>query len=186
MTESKQVGMVGFVDTPDALLEAATTVRKAGYEFWDCHTPYPVHGLDDAMGLDESPLPYLTIGAGLTGCVLMALFIYFTSVYNYPVRIGGKELWSWPAFVPILFEAFVLFAAITTFKSVILFCRLGRWAHPLHDTGVMKDITCNRFAVVLESKDPQFEAADPEALLKMAGCCDIQPLVQHVDNGETL
>ncbi len=61
------VGLIGLFDTPEQLLTAAREVRDAGYRHWDCHTRYPVHGLDAAMGLRESPIPYFTIGVSLEG-----------------------------------------------------------------------------------------------------------------------
>ena len=138
-------------DNADALIHAAEVVRDAGCRKWDCHTPYPVHGLDQAMGMKPSPVPYVTLTAGFVGLATAIALTGGLSVWQYPIRIGGKALFSWQAFVPIYFELFVLFAALATMASVVWFCRLGRWHRRLHDSDVMRDITCDRFAIVLSA-----------------------------------
>ena len=117
MSDRKVVGMIGLFDDPDSLITAAEAARDAGYTKWDCHTPYPVHGLDDAMGLKPSPMPYITLIAGFIGAGLAMYMMYWMSAVDYPIRIGGKEYFSWPAFIPITFEGFVLFAAPATFGT---------------------------------------------------------------------
>lgn len=180
----KTVGLVGLFDDPDSLMKAAEAVRDAGFKKWDCHTPYPVHGLDRAMGMGPSPVPYVTITAGFVGIGVALLMQGWMDVIDYPIRIGGKPLWSWPAFVPICFELFVLFAALSTLGSVLVMCRLGRWHSPLHDTGVMAEITSSRFAVVLDAQDSRFSPQASEELLRKAGCRDVRPLVEDSGEGE--
>ena len=129
---SRTLGVVGLYDSADDLIRAAAKVRDSGFKKWDCHTPYPVHGLDQAMGMKESPVPYVTLGTGLVGLLVAVALTGGLSALHYPIRIGGKALFSWQAFVPIYFELFVLFASIATMGSVVFFCRLGRWHSPLH------------------------------------------------------
>lgn len=172
------VGMVGLYDDPDALVHAAEKVRDAGYRRWDCHTPYPVHRLDDAMGLKSSGVPYVTITAGFIGLATAMLLTGGLSIWQYPIRIGGKALFSWQAFMPIYFELFVLFAAVATMGSVIVFCKLLRWHSPLHDSDVMKEITRDRFAVVLDAADTNYSEDKARSLLESTGCRDIRPLVE--------
>ncbi len=179
--EKKLVGMVGLYDTPDELAGAAVKVRDAKYQKWDCHTPYPLHGLDDAMGLKPSPIPYITLSAGFVGISAALLLQGWMSAVDYPVRIGGKPMWSWPAFVPITFELFVLFSCVTIMGCVVLFCKLGKWHSPLHDSDIMKEVTSTRFAVVLDSEDSNFTEEKAQKLLEETGCKDIRPLHQIVD-----
>jgi len=175
---TKVVGLVGLYDDPDSLIRAAEKVRDAGSQKWDCHTPYPVHGLDQAMGLKPSPIPYVTLGMGFVGLVTAISLTGGLSVFQYPILVGGKSLFSWQAFVPIFFELFVLFAALATMGSIIYFCKLGRWHSPLHDSDIMQDITSDRFAVVLDAEDKQHTEDAARALLEEAGCRDIRPLVE--------
>ncbi len=184
MSDRKLVGMIGLYDDPDSLVHAAETVRDAGYKAWDCHTPYPVHGLDDAMGLKPSPLPYVCLIAGGIGASAAMYMQYWMSAVDYPVRIGGKPLFSWPAFVPITFELFVLFAALATMGGMIALCKLGRWASPLHDNGVMAEVTTHRHGVVLNASDANFSEDAARKLLEGTGCKDIRPLYESSEDGE--
>jgi len=181
------VGYIGLFDDPTTLVKAAEKVRDQGWKKWDCHTPYPVHGLDEAMGLKESPIPYICLAGGFAGAALAMFTQWWMSAVDYPVRIGGKPLFSWPAFVPITFEFFVLFAALATFGAVIVFCKLGRWHSPLHDSGVMQEVTSHRFGLVLSSEDPQFKSeASARALLEGTDCKDIRPLIERLEEGDAL
>ncbi len=177
--EKTVVGTIGLFDEPDGLVRAAEEVAAAGYRHWDCHTPYPVHGLDAAMRLSHSPMPYVTLTAGFIGLAAAIALTGGLSVYHYPIRIGGKALFSWQAFVPIFFELFVLFAATATLIGVIVMCRLGRWHSALHDTGVMHAVTGSRFAIVIEGRDEKYDAEEARLLLEGAGCRDIRPLLEE-------
>lgn len=182
-SRTKTVGMIGLYDSPDALIAAARRVREAGYRRWDCHTPYPVHGLDEAMGLKESPVPYFTIGIGFIGVALGLAMTGGLSAWHYPIHVGGKALFSWQAFVPIYFELFVLLAALATMGALLVFCRLGRWHSPLHDSGVMHEVTTERFAIVLDASDEQYTEDGARSLLRATGCRDIRPLVEQEEDG---
>ncbi len=174
----KIVGLVGLFDEPDDLVRAAEKVRDAGYGKWDCHTPYPVHGLDEAMGLKRSLIPMICLGMGFVGGLAAMLMQWWMDAVDYPIVIGGKPLFSWPAFVPITFELFVSFTALSTVGCLIFFCRLWRWHSPLHDTQVMAEVTSNRFAVVLLEADKNFSEEKSRSLLEETGCEDIRELVE--------
>lgn len=176
MSDRKVVGIIGLFDDPDSLIAAAEKVRDTGYTKWDCHTPYPVHGLDDAMGLKPTPMPYITITAGLIGGALAMYMMYWMSAVDYPVRIGGKPYFSWPAFVPITFEAFVLFAGLATMVGMVVLTKLGSWASPLHDNDVMGEVTSSRMGVVLDADDEKFGEDSARDLLGEVGCQDIRVL----------
>ncbi len=178
------IGTIGLYDDVDTLLRAAEQVRDAGCKKWDCHTPYPVHGLDRAMGLKESPIPYVTLTVGFIGLAVAIAMTGGLSVFQYPIRIGGKSLFSWQAFVPIYFELFVLFAVLATMASIIYFCRLGRWHSPLHDSDVMKEITCDRFAIVIEHEHQSAE--EFRGILERTGCQDIRPLVEFEEEDNSI
>ena len=181
-----RVGTVGIYDDVTLLLRAAEKVRDGGYRNWDCHTPYPVHGLDDAMGLKESRVPIVSLTLGLIGFLAAIALQGGISVFQYPINSGGKPLFAWPAFVPIMFELFVLFAALGALGALVWYGKLGRWHSPLHDSGLMKEITANRFCVVIgaDDEDPGQERA--EALLRETGCADVRPLLEIQDDEEGL
>ena len=183
---TRTAGVAGLFDDREALLTAAVQVRDAGYRRWDCHTPYPVHGLAEAMGLKASPIPYLTVGAAFVGAGLGILMQWWMSAVDYPVRIGGKPMFSWPAFVPIAFELFILFAALATTGALIYFCRLWRWHSPLYNAGVMKEVTTRRFGVFLSAEDEKFSLEGARGLLEAAGCTDVRTVAETEDDGKIL
>src|SRR4029078_4760572 len=113
------------------LVRGATEVREAGFTKWDAHTPYPVHGLDGAMGIKKTILPWLVLGAGVTGCVLAYLMQWWMNGVNYKLIIGGKPFNSIPSDIPVIFEVTVLLASLTAFFAMVLLNRLPELAHPL-------------------------------------------------------
>jgi hypothetical protein len=147
---NRLAGVLGFFDSPDAVLEATAKVRDANYRYFDVFTPYPIHGLEHAQGLKRSPIPYVTFIAGLTGCLLAFLFQYWTSAIDWPINVGGKPYNSWPAFVPIMFELTVLFAGLCTVGAMFAFNGLPNTRRKVFDPS----LTSNRFAIVIENPPP--------------------------------
>ena len=146
-TEKKIAGVLGFFDDPTALVDATAKVREANYESFDVFTPYPVHGLDHAQGLKRSPLPYVTFIAGATGFMLAMGLQYWTSAVDWPLNVGGKPFFSWPAFVPILFELTVLLAGLSTVGAMFALNGLPNIFKKSFDPALTRD----RFAIVVEA-----------------------------------
>ncbi len=140
-------GVVGFFKDPSALIEATKKVREANYESFDVYTPYPIHGLEKVQGLKRSPLPWVTLGAALTGLMCAIALQYWTSAVNWPLNVGGKPLWSWPAFVPIFFELTVLFAGLATVGAMFALNNLPNITKKAFDPGITRD----RFAIMIDS-----------------------------------
>ena len=105
-------GILAEFATPADLYHACERVRDAGFTRWDAHTPFPVHGLDRAIGLRRSPLPWIVLVMGLTGAALGFVLQWWVHTSAYPLVISGKPFFSWPAFIPITFEVGVLFGAL--------------------------------------------------------------------------
>jgi hypothetical protein len=103
-TKKRPVVFLAEFETPDAIIHAAEAVRDAGYEKWDVHTPYPVHGMDAAMGLKDSRLGWIVLACGLTGVTAAITMIQWMNGYDYPLVIGGKPPDAIPTMVPIMFE----------------------------------------------------------------------------------
>lgn len=140
-------GVIGFFDDPSALLQATARVRDAQYEHFDVFTPFPVHGLEHAQGLKRSPLPFVTLGAGLAGFGLAFLLQYWTSAVDWPIIVGGKPFNSWPAFVPVMFELTVLLAGLSTVAAMFIFNGLPNTKRRIFDPR----LTSDRFAIVIEA-----------------------------------
>ncbi len=159
-------GVVGFFDSASSLMDATKKIRDANYESFDCFTPYPVHGLEKAQGLKRSPLPFVTMGAGLTGFMCAMLIQYWTSAVDWPLNIGGKPLWSWPAFVPIFFELTVLFAGLCTVGGMFLLNGFPNTKKRAFDNNITRD----RFAIMIDAPKlksaEELEDMDDSAVLK--------------------
>ena len=136
------------------------------------------------MGLGVSPLARRALVFGGLGAVVAMLMQWWMSAVDYPILIGGKPLFSWPAFVPITFELFVLFTALATTALATVMCKLWRWHSPLHDSGVMAEVTSHRFGIVLSADDEHYGEREARTLLEEAGCTDIRALVDLDAGGD--
>lgn len=165
--------MAGFEDV-DQFLATATKVRDAGYRKWDCHSPYPVHGLSSAMGLKWSRLPWVVMAFGATGLAAAILMQWWMNAVDYKLIVSGKPFFSLPANIPVAFELTVLFAAISTFVGMLVANGLPRLSHPTLKSEAFKAATRDRFFVIIEAADPKFDlhkvkdffAAQPGALVE--------------------
>jgi hypothetical protein len=173
-------GVLAEFHDPASLLHAADKVREAGYRWWDCHTPFPVHGLDKAMGIQRTILPLLVFGAGLTGTTVGFILQAFTNasslsvwalvwVTGYPFLISGKPLISLPAFIPVMFELTILLAATSCVGLMLLLNGLPWLSHPLLANKRFLRATDDRFFIVIQSRDPRFFRSRTEEFLKSLG-----------------
>src|SRR5207247_423073 len=123
--------MVAEFDTPEEIKAAARALRKAGYRDFDAHTPYPVHGMDQAMGMPRSIMPWIVLGGGLTGCIGAFYLQYWINAIDYPLVISGKPFASIPAFIPVTFEGTVLFSAFAAVFGMLFWNGLPELYSPV-------------------------------------------------------
>jgi len=174
MTPKNIYGILAEFNSPKAILDAANSVRKEGYINFDCHTPFPVHGLDDAMGLKRSIVGYIVgIGciAGASGGLLLQ---WWSSTIAYPVVISGKPLFSWQAFMIITFVLMVLGGAFSALIGMFHLNRLPTFYHPLFNSEQFKKSTDDKFFVSIEFKDPRFDMEDTKQFLESIGGVNIE------------
>lgn len=164
--ETTFYGLVASFDKIDEFLAAVAKVRAAGYTKWDTHTPFVVHGLDAAMGIKPTKLPFVVFGAGLTGCAAGVGLQWFTNAFDYPFMISGKPIFSLPANIPVAFEMTILFAAISALVGMLAFNGLPQLSHPLHSSRLMKRATDDRFLISIEAADPNFDPIKTLELLE--------------------
>ncbi len=167
-------GLLAEFDTPGQLMHAAEVVREGGYTRWDCYSPFPVHGLDRAMGLRDTRLPWIVLLGGLTGAGVAILMQWWMNAVDYPLIISGKPLFSLPANIPIAFELTVLFSALTAFISMFVFNGLPRLFHPTCRSERFRRVTDNKFFIAIEAADPRFDIERTEALLRSVGSKHIE------------
>lgn len=153
----KLYGYLAEFQTADALLAAARCIREAGYRKLDAFSPFPLEGLPEAIGIEDSALPYWMLGGGLVGAVTGYGIQYFSAVIDYPILVGGKPFNSWPAFIPATFELAVLFAALTGFVALVLTNGLPRLHHPLFGVPRFDLATRDRFFLLIKANDPSFD-----------------------------
>lgn len=167
-------GLVAFFPDEHSLLDAAHKVRAAGFEKFDSYTPFPIHGMDQAIGLKPSKLPYVTFVAGLTGCLAGLGLQTYINVYDWPINIGGKPQFSLPAFVPIIFELTILFGALATVGAMIAFCGLPKANPPIIDPGITDD----KFALFIPEDDRGYDIAKIDSLFKDLGAVEVRKVAE--------
>lgn len=158
-----------FAD-PDDLIDAVRAVRQHRLPIYDVYAPYPVHGLDDAMELRRTRLPWVTLVAGATALLLAISFQFYTAVLDWPLNVGGKPDKSSLAFVPICFELTVLIGGLSTFAALLFRARLfpGK-----KERLPAQGLTNDRFALVLRRRNNRFDPLSVTHLMKASGADEI-------------
>jgi hypothetical protein len=169
-------GYIVSFDKVDELLLGARAVRDAGYTKWDAHTPFVIHGLDAAMGIKKTILPYLVFLGGLTGTCAGILLQWWTNAVDYPFLISGKPYFSLPANIPVAFETTILFAAITTLVGMLALNGLPQLHHPLFTSRAFKRVTDDRFFISIEATDPLFDRATTRELLESVSGVQVEEI----------
>lgn len=164
-------GIAGIFLEEDIVVNAARKVRELGYTKFEAISPYPIHAMEEACDIKRSPIPYVTFIAGLIGMSAGLALTYYTSVIDWPINVGGKPLFSLPAFVPVIFELTVLFAALSSVGAFFYLCGIGPGKNipPIDE-----DLTCSKFAIYIPENDSGFNAEKVEQLLKDLGAVEIK------------
>src|SRR5260370_41008194 len=171
---SKSYGMVAEFRTAAAVLHAAEKVRDAGFHHWDVFTPFPVHGMDRAMGLRNSRVGWFTFLGGVTGYTTGMLMIWWMNALDYPIVIGGKPMFRPFAAFPPSYELTILFGAFGSLFGMLFLNRLPRLHHPLLKNKRFAPVTHDRFFVVIECDDPKYSEIEVRKLLEDAGSNHIE------------
>jgi hypothetical protein len=163
-------GILAVFDTPADAMHAAERVRDAGYTKWDVHTPFPVHGMDAAMGLPNSKVGWFTFLGGATGYTAGMIMIWWMNAYDYKIVIGGKPMFS-PFFsFPVSYEMTILLASFGSLLGMLFLNRLPRLHHPLlKNRRFCSGASHDKFVVVIETADPKFNDQETRKLLATAG-----------------
>jgi len=169
-------GLIAAFDRTPDLYHACERVRDAGYRQWDALTPFPVHGLDAAMGIRRSKLPRISFAGGLTGFTTGMTLIWWTGATDYPLIVGGKPLFS-PMFAfPVSYELTILFTAFATIIGMFLVNGLPMHYHPVMKAPQFVRALDDRFFIVIEAADPKFHATATREFLAALGGQDIAEL----------
>ena len=169
MTNARPYAILAEFDTPADIWHAAEKVRDAGFRNWDVFTPFPVHGMDGAMGLKDSKVGWFSFIGGVTGYTTGMLMIWWMNAVDYPIVIGGKPMFSPFAAFPPSYELTILFGAFGSLGGMLFLNRLPRLHHPLLKHGRFKLATHDKFFVVIETNDPKYSEVETRKLLETLG-----------------
>lgn len=173
----KAYAVLGVFDSPDALMAAIPPVKARNLGKIEAYTPYPIHGIDDVLGLRRSPLGGMVLVMGVLGALTAFGFQYWISAIDYPIITGGKPPTSWEAFIPIMFEVTVLFATFTAGLGMLfLLNKLPFFGHPILNAKAIKGITRDRYALAIEAPKGDLDAEAARAALLAAGAKDLEVL----------
>jgi Protein of unknown function (DUF3341) len=168
----KPYGLLAEFETAADIFEAAIRVRDAGYRKWDVFTPFPIHGMDAAMGLKNSPVGWFTFIGGFTGFFSGMTMIWYMNGFEYPLVVGGKPLFT-PLFAfPVSYELTILLGAFGTILGMFALNQLPRLHHPLFNSERFRRASDDRFFLCIEARDPKFSEA--RAVLESAGAKAIE------------
>ncbi|MCX5795167.1 MAG: DUF3341 domain-containing protein [Elusimicrobia bacterium] len=172
-------GVLGIFESPTVLLAAVPKLKAKALGRLEAYTPYPVHGLEEALGLRRSPLGGMVLVMGVLGTITAFLFQWWMSSVDYPLVTGGKDPSSWQAFIPIMFEVTVLFATFTAGLGMLLLLnKLPKFWHPFLSSEASGAVTRDRFALSIEAEAGMLDVAAAQAALKEAGAVSVEVLAE--------
>ncbi|MEO5930665.1 MAG: DUF3341 domain-containing protein [Candidatus Kapaibacterium sp.] len=171
-------GLMAEFHSPEALVEAASRARDAGYRCMDAYSPFPVEPLDDIIEKRGPYLPLLVLIGGAVGAIAGYALQYYVSVIYYPLNVGGRPYNSWPSFIPITFETMILFASLTAVFGMLGLNRLPQPYHPVFNVRRFAMASNDRFFLCIEAVDPKFNTGETHKFLEGLGS-DFVSVVQH-------
>lgn len=166
-------GLMAEFDSPTDLLDAARRAYEHGYRRLDAYSPFPVHGVAEAIGFRRTRLPLLVLLGGIIGGVGGYALQYWISAIDYPLNVGGRPFHSWPSFVPVTFELTVLVAALAAVLGMLALNGLPMPHHPVFNVPAFELATRNLFFLCIEATDPQFDAVRTRQFLESLKARDI-------------
>ncbi len=166
---SSLYGLVAEFESEEAILSAANRVREEGYRRMDAYTPFPVHGLAEALGMHDIWVPWIVFFAGIGGALAGFGLQYYTQVIDYPWNVGGRPLLSWPMFIPITFEMTILLASFGAVIGMFALNGLPRPYHSIFNAPRFELASQDRFFLCIEATDPKFDREETKRFLGNLG-----------------
>lgn len=167
-------GIIAEFSDVNSILKAAEKVREAGFSNWDVHSPFPIHGMDKAMGVRKTFLPWISIVCALTGTTVGLLMQWWMNAVDYPYLISGKPYFSLPANIPVIFELSVLFGALSTVAGMFILNGLPRLYHPLITNERFLKVSDDKFFIAIEAIDPKFDRNSTKEFLSSLGSSAVE------------
>lgn len=183
-------GIIAEFETVNDVVQAAKKTKAEGFKHWDVHTPFPIHGIDAAIGIKRTILPWIVLICGLTGTVVgmsLALGTMATDsidlpglpgaaapIRGYKFLISGKPFNSFPAFIPVIFETTILLSAFGAVFGMLLLNRLPKLSNPLLKSMNFRRSTADRFFIEVEARDNRFDKDKTAEFLKGLGATSVE------------
>lgn len=158
-------GLLAGYKTPEEFLSALRRLREAGYQALEVYVPYSVEGMDELLPGPATPIGWIVFAAGLSGG-LFAFGLQWYASYDYPLNVGGRPLFSWPAWIPVTFELTVLFASVIGLFFFFVLARLPRLHHPVFTDPHFQRASQDRFFLCIRSSDAHYADEYTRALLR--------------------
>ena len=173
------IGYMGRVDNPNELIRVSKSIRQSGYSDFDTYSPFPVHGIEKAMGIPPSKLPWLSITGCFIGLISAFSLQIWTNGIDYKIALSGKPFAAIPAFIPVAFELTILFTAFFTVFGMFHLNRLPTFNRPEFNLKSFESSTCNGFFISIYAKDRNFDKEKTKKLLEDLGIKDIEQIEDY-------
>ncbi|KYG60416.1 DUF3341 domain-containing protein [Bdellovibrio bacteriovorus] len=170
MANNYTKGIAGIWEEEHLILKAARKTREAGFTKFEAISAYPIHGMEEACGIKRSWIPYVTFVAGCVGLLAGLALTYWTSAVDWAVNVGGKPFFSLPAFIPIMFELTILFAALCSVGALFYACKIPRIDPPSIDP----DLSSHKFAIFIPHNDIGYDETKIERMFKDLGATEVK------------
>ncbi len=167
--EKKLYGVMAEFDTPTHLVDAANRVREAGYTKTDAFSPFPLHEIDEALGIKRSILPTMVFFGGIAGLCIGVAMQVFVHYIDYPLNIGGRPYLSWPSFVPPAYELTILLAGFTAVFGMLFLNGLPQPYHPVFNVPRFALATREKFFLLIEAADPKYDQDETRSFMASLG-----------------
>lgn len=174
MNGALKYGMLAEYATPADLMHAAEKVRDTGFRRWDVFSPFPIHGMNQAMGLKNSKVGWFAFLGGVTGYTTGMIMIWWMNAHDYPILVGGKPMFSPYYAFPPSYELTILFTAFGAILGMMFLNRLPKLYNPLFKSERFKRATHDRYFLVIETTDPKYSETETRRLLEATGSQHIE------------
>lgn len=179
MRSQNVAGMIAEFKSPGELLQAAKKLRDAGLKKYDCHSPFPIHGMDEAMAEKRSVLGWIVGIIAFIGLAVGITLEWWTSTIDYPIVISGKPYFSYQAYGPVAFAVMVLSSAFAAVIFMLILNGLPRFNHPVFSSDRFAKVTTDGFFISIEADDPVFDTQKTKAFLEELGGKNIELLTNE-------